>query len=238
MAKGEIKITKKRIVKEPISRTLGAFLVIGAGIPFMIAEYGAILQLALLVIVIIVGLVTSEKMGTQKTEIQKVEFQSGDTSEKIKMLVRKNFPLEQHDEVVNALNQVYTTEYHRESVQKTILEMANGDMEKVKEFVKDTEQAGGDFRDIYGILDALRPKKCKGKNHSICNGQVRQKWNSDTKETTWICIQCGGQHEYETLVKNNLLDDLQLLIERGISTQTKRTYDSSEFCIINRKYTR
>ena len=64
LAKGEFKITGKRMVKGSISRTLGVFLIIGAGIPLLIADYGAVIQLVLLVVVVVVGLVTSEKIET------------------------------------------------------------------------------------------------------------------------------------------------------------------------------
>jgi len=61
LAKGEFKITGGRKVKGSIGRVLGVIMIIGAGAPF-VTEYGGAIQLGLLIIVIIVGLATSEKI--------------------------------------------------------------------------------------------------------------------------------------------------------------------------------
>ncbi len=62
LVKGEFKITGSRKVKGDIGRALGVVMLIGAGLPFFAGEYGAVIQVVLLIIVIIVGLATSEKI--------------------------------------------------------------------------------------------------------------------------------------------------------------------------------
>ena len=66
LAKGEFKITAKRKVKGSIGRILGVVLLVGAG-AYFIPEYAGMIQLVLLVMVIIAGLVSSEKIETEQS---------------------------------------------------------------------------------------------------------------------------------------------------------------------------
>jgi len=61
LAKGEFKITGGRKVKGDIGRVLGVLMIIGAGAPF-ITQYGGVIQIAVLILVIVIGLATSEKI--------------------------------------------------------------------------------------------------------------------------------------------------------------------------------
>jgi len=65
LAKGEFKITKNRKVRGSVSRVLGVLLLIAAGIPYVI-ENGVWIRWGILLLVIIVGLVTSEIIGQEK----------------------------------------------------------------------------------------------------------------------------------------------------------------------------
>jgi len=67
LAKGEFKITSGRKVKGSTGRILGIVLLIGAAAMF-ITDYGGIIQIAILLLVIIIGLATSEKI--EKTPAQ------------------------------------------------------------------------------------------------------------------------------------------------------------------------
>jgi hypothetical protein len=62
LVKGEFKITGSRKVKGDIGRILGVVMLIGAGVPFVAGEYGGVIQIVLLIVVIIIGLATSEKI--------------------------------------------------------------------------------------------------------------------------------------------------------------------------------
>lgn len=62
LVKGEFKITAKRMVKGSVSRPLGVLLLLGAGVPYLSSDYGALIQVVLLVVVIVVGLLTSKKI--------------------------------------------------------------------------------------------------------------------------------------------------------------------------------
>ena len=63
LAKGEFKITGGRKVKGSISRTLGVLMLIGVGLSFLIGrEYGTVIVLGTLILTIIIGLATSEKI--------------------------------------------------------------------------------------------------------------------------------------------------------------------------------
>lgn len=66
LAKGEFKITGSRKVRGSVSRVLGVLLLIAAGLPY-ITEYGVWVRWGLLVVVIIIGLVTSEKIEQSPT---------------------------------------------------------------------------------------------------------------------------------------------------------------------------
>jgi uncharacterized transporter YbjL len=61
LAKGEFKITGGRKVKGSTGRTLGVVLLLGAA-AVLIPDYGGLIQLGLLVLVIVIGLATSEKI--------------------------------------------------------------------------------------------------------------------------------------------------------------------------------
>ncbi len=73
LVKGEFKITRNRKVKGSIGRVLGGLLLIAAAVPFFIpVEYslfGVIIRWGLLVVVIVIGLVTSEKIDESEGEI-------------------------------------------------------------------------------------------------------------------------------------------------------------------------
>jgi hypothetical protein len=64
LSKGEFKITNKRKVSGSVGRTLGVILLVGAAGTFT-PDYGAIIQGLTLVIVIIIGLVKSEKIDAE-----------------------------------------------------------------------------------------------------------------------------------------------------------------------------
>ena len=61
LAKGEFKSTGRRMVRGSTGRTLGLLLLMGAGVPY-ITGYGGVIQIGLLILVIIIGLATSEKI--------------------------------------------------------------------------------------------------------------------------------------------------------------------------------
>ena len=61
LVKGEFKITGGRKVRGSVSRALGIALLVGAVAPF-ITQYGGWIRWGILVVVIIIGLVTSEKI--------------------------------------------------------------------------------------------------------------------------------------------------------------------------------
>lgn len=61
LAKGEFKITGGRKVKGSIGRALGVLMLIGAGLP-LLTEYGGAIAIGILILIIIIGLVTSEKI--------------------------------------------------------------------------------------------------------------------------------------------------------------------------------
>ncbi|MFC1975894.1 hypothetical protein ACFLXQ_05810 [Chloroflexota bacterium] len=62
LVKGEFKITRSRKVKGDVGRALGVVMLIGAGAPLFAGEYGGAIQIVILIIVIIIGLATSEKI--------------------------------------------------------------------------------------------------------------------------------------------------------------------------------
>ena len=66
LAKGEFKITGGRKVKGSIGRILGVVLLLGAG-AVVIPDYGGLIQLVLLIVVIVIGLATSEKIERAPT---------------------------------------------------------------------------------------------------------------------------------------------------------------------------
>ena len=69
LAKGEFKITNKRKVKGSTGRILGVLLLIGAACG-SIPDYGGGLQFLLLIVVIVAGLFTSEKIVTEPKVVQ------------------------------------------------------------------------------------------------------------------------------------------------------------------------
>ena len=66
LAKGEFKITGGRKVRGSTGRILGVVLLLGAG-ALVIPDYGALIQLVLLIVVIVIGLATSEKIERAAT---------------------------------------------------------------------------------------------------------------------------------------------------------------------------
>ena len=73
LVKGEFKISRHRKVKGSIGRVLGGLLLLGAVVPFFMPEelvlYAAIIRYGLLVVVIVIGLATSEKIDEVVEEI-------------------------------------------------------------------------------------------------------------------------------------------------------------------------
>ncbi len=73
LAKGEFKITRNRKVKGSTGRVLGGMLLIAAAAPFFTpveySIYGAIIRWGLLVVVIVIGLATSDKIDESEGEI-------------------------------------------------------------------------------------------------------------------------------------------------------------------------
>jgi hypothetical protein len=65
LIKGEFKITGGRRVKGSIGRALGVLMLIGAALPLLIGTAG--ISVGIFVLVIIIGLVTSEKIEQQPT---------------------------------------------------------------------------------------------------------------------------------------------------------------------------
>ncbi len=61
LAQGEFKITNGRMVKGSTGRTLGAVLIVGAAAA-LLPDYGGIIQFVILILVIVTGLATSEKI--------------------------------------------------------------------------------------------------------------------------------------------------------------------------------
>ncbi|MGB2964115.1 MAG: hypothetical protein WBB69_09015 [Anaerolineales bacterium] len=72
LVKGEFKITRNRKVKGSIGRVLGGLLLIAAAVPLFTpvdySLYGALIRWGLLVVVIVIGLTTSEKIGESEGE--------------------------------------------------------------------------------------------------------------------------------------------------------------------------
>jgi hypothetical protein len=62
LAKGEFKITGKRKVSGTVGRVLGVLMLIGAALPLVIGQSGVFIMLGTLILVIIIGLSTSEKI--------------------------------------------------------------------------------------------------------------------------------------------------------------------------------
>ena len=73
IVKGEFKITSNRKVKGSIGRILGGLLLIAAAAPIFFPEdfllFAAIIRYGLLVVVIVIGLVTSEKIDESVEDI-------------------------------------------------------------------------------------------------------------------------------------------------------------------------
>ena len=68
LVKGEFKITGKRKVSGTMGRILGILLLVGAGAGLLFGEYGALVQIGAFILVIIIGLITSEKIEKEKPE--------------------------------------------------------------------------------------------------------------------------------------------------------------------------
>ena len=68
LAKGEFKITKGRKVSGSMSKILGVLLLIGAGAGLLFGDYGALVQIGAFIIVIIIGLATSEKIDNKEPD--------------------------------------------------------------------------------------------------------------------------------------------------------------------------
>lgn len=67
LAKGEFKITAGRKVSGTIGRILGVLLLVGAGAGFFFGESGGLVQTISFIIVVVVGLISSEKIENSKT---------------------------------------------------------------------------------------------------------------------------------------------------------------------------
>ncbi len=72
LAKGEFKITGGRMVKGSTGRTLGAVLIVGAAAGF-VPDYGSLIQIVILILVIVIGLATSEKIEKAPATAQEIE---------------------------------------------------------------------------------------------------------------------------------------------------------------------
>lgn len=72
LAKGEFKITGGRMVKGSTGRTLGAVLIVGAAAAFL-PDYGGLIQIVILILVIVIGLATSEKIEKAPATAEEIE---------------------------------------------------------------------------------------------------------------------------------------------------------------------
>jgi hypothetical protein len=72
LAKGEFKITGGRMVRGSTGRTLGAVLIIGAAAGFL-PDYGSFIQIVILILVIVLGLVSSEKIEKAPAAVKEME---------------------------------------------------------------------------------------------------------------------------------------------------------------------
>ena len=71
LAKGEFKITAGRKVKGSTGRTLGAVLIAGAAA--FVPDYGFLVQIVILILVIVIGLATSEKIEKAPPTAEEIE---------------------------------------------------------------------------------------------------------------------------------------------------------------------
>jgi len=62
LAKGEFKITGSRRVSGEVSRFLGVVMILGAGVPIFVRDYGFGIAFLILIFAVVVGLVQSEKI--------------------------------------------------------------------------------------------------------------------------------------------------------------------------------
>ncbi len=68
LVKGEFKITSGRKVSGTTGRVLGVLLLIGAGSGLLFGEFGSLVQIGAFVLVIVIGLATSEKIEKEVQE--------------------------------------------------------------------------------------------------------------------------------------------------------------------------
>ena len=75
--------------------------------------------------------------------------------EHVEGLIKRDFPVEKHPEVVEALSK-YTKGY-KATVYHIILQEAKGDIDKVKEYIKIADEVG-DYRDLAQALISIKSK--------------------------------------------------------------------------------
>lgn len=119
--------------------------------------------MAILLVLLILGLIyyiykRGQTTNTHRPIINPTGSQTSNvTHEDVVNIIRRDFPAEQHAEVLEAVNECKNYGEHRDTIQSIILGFAKGNVEKVREYVKIAERVP-DYRDLASALLSKQPK--------------------------------------------------------------------------------
>jgi len=115
-----------------------------------------------LIIVISIGIASKKKKPVRESEFFPGQYDNPSDKltsnvrfEHVDNLIKKDFPAEKRTEVVDALSK-YDKGY-KPTVYNIILKEANGNIDRVREYVKIAEEVG-DYRDLAQALMSLKSK--------------------------------------------------------------------------------